>query len=198
MNMEEHQKDIISAILTSYFPVRKPSLDLIQENCTIIHVEKMEHFSEAGKRNLNEYFMLEGIAHRYVINEEGQPVTTGFYLEESVVTPHFARTIDGKSIFNLQALTSMVVAKIPVKVLDSFRYSYDDIRSFGQKVVERELLRSLSNEVAQRSMTARARLLLFRDQYPNLENRVPHTCIASFLGITSVSFSRLRNELATK
>jgi CRP-like cAMP-binding protein len=198
MNMEEHQKDKLSAILTSYFPVRKPSLDLILENCTIIYLEKMEHFSQSGKRDLNEYFILEGIAHRYVMDEEGQPVTTGFYLPESVVTPNFARTIDGKSIFTLQALLTMVIAKIPVKVLDSFRYSYDDIRSFGQKVVERELLRSLSNEVAHRSMSARARLLLFREQYPNLENRVPHTYIASYLGITPVSFSRLRNELAKK
>jgi CRP-like cAMP-binding protein len=198
MNMEEHQKDKLSAILTGYSPVRKSSLDLISANCTLIHLEKMEHFSKAGQRDVNEYFILEGIAHRYVMNEEGQSVTTGFYLPESVVTPHFARTIDGKSIFNLQVLLTMVIAKIPVKVLDSFRYSYDDIRSFGQKVVERELLRSLSNEVAHRSMSARARLLLFREQYPNLENRVPHTCIASYLGITPVSFSRLRNELAKK
>ena len=66
----------------------------------------------------------------------------------------------------------------------------------GQRVVEAELTQQVSSEVAHRSLSARERLLLLREQYPGLENRVPHNLIASFLGITPVSFSRLRKEVS--
>ena len=72
------------------------------------------------------------------------------------------------------------------------------IRRFGQSVVEREFTTSLNFEVLFRSHSAKDRLLYFRENYPALENMIPHTVIASFLGITPVSFSRLRNELAKK
>jgi hypothetical protein len=62
--------------------------------------------------------------------------------------------------------------------------------------VEKEFIRSLNYEVLFRSYTAKDRLLFFRTHYPSLENLIPHTIIASFLGITPVSFSRLRNELS--
>lgn len=149
-----------------------------------------------GKTDSNEYFLLEGLIQRNIINSEGESVTTGFYMPFSVLTPHFARTIAGKSIFNLQTLSDVTIAELPVKTFDSLRYSNDDIRTFGQKVLEKELQKSLAHEVAYRSMTAKDRILTLRKEYPNIENIIPHSIIASYIGVTPVSFSRLRNELA--
>jgi len=194
--MDSHQREILSSIFTNHYPLSHASMDKLLNACEIKEFRKGECFSVIGKHDMHEYFVLEGIAHRNVINDQGDIISTGFYLAKSVITPHFARTINGKSIFNLEALTIVTLSKMPVKILDSLRYSYDDIRSFGLKVVEQELLTSLSNEIAYRSMSAKGRLLAFRERYPNLENLIPHTVIASYLGITPVSFSRLRNELA--
>ena len=196
--MDPLQKELLTALLATYAPVKPASLALILDNCTCKKLEKNEHLSLAGKKDAHEYFLLAGVVHRYVFNEEGEVVSTGFYLSKTVLTPHFARTIAGKSIFSLQALTDTLLAEMPVKILDALRYSYDDIRAFGLKVVEQELLKSLSGDIAHRSLSARDRLLAFRKNYPNLENLVPHTLIASYLGVTPVSFSRLRKELAGK
>ena len=83
-------------------------------------------------------------------------------------------------------------------VLDKLRTEYAEFREFGQRVLETELSRTFFNEVIYRSYNAKERLLAMREQYPNLENLVPHNVIASYLGITNVSFSRLRNELSKK
>lgn len=198
IKMNTTERDILLATLGKYADLKPGSLALILENCTLLVWQKEEHLARKGKLDASEYFLLEGVLHRYLENELGEVVATGFYLDQSVLTPHFARTIGGKSIFNLQALTPVLVASMPVKVLDSLRYSYDDIRQFGLKVVEQELLMSLSTEIAHRSLSAKDRLLSFRENFPNLENRIPHTLIASYLGITPVSFSRLRKELAGK
>jgi hypothetical protein len=71
------------------------------------------------------------------------------------------------------------------------------LRSFGYKVVESELALKTQLEVSLLTLSAKERLLHFRKEYPNVENIIPHTIIAGYLGITSVSFSRSRNELAS-
>lgn len=154
-------------------------------------------FSE-NKKNEYEYILLKGILHGVNTNDKGTLITTGFYMATTVVTPHFARTVSGKSLFTLETLTDTLIAEIPVKALDNLRHNNIEINAFGQKIVENELVRNISNDIAHRSFSAKERLLWLRQLYPNLENLIPHHIIASYLGITNVSFSRLRSELVKK
>ena len=72
-----------------------------------------------------------------------------------------------------------------------------DTREFGNMVLKIELQNKVDKEIGHASLTARERLLKFREQFSLLENLVPHTTIASYLGITNISLSRLRKELIT-
>ena len=189
---------ILGSILNAYSPVAPSIVQQIMDNGLMQPYKRNEVIFSEKKFNAFEYFQLEGISHRYNTDEDQQLLTTGFYLNQTVLTPHFARTINSQSIFSLQALTACLYVKVPVGTFDDLRESYPSVRAFGQRVVEKEFVKSLNHEVLFRSYTAKDRLLYFRDNYPLLENLVPHTTIASFLGITPVSFSRLRNELAKK
>ena len=153
---------------------------------------------EEGKPNEFEYIVVAGVLHRFCESVAVEAVTTGFYVAPSVVMPHFARTHRGRSVFSLQSLTDLVVAAIPVVEFDRLRYSNDEFRALGQRVIERELVRSVQHEVVLRTVHAKERLLALREEYPNLENLIPHHIIASYLGVTPVSLSRLRHELAKK
>jgi CRP-like cAMP-binding protein len=194
--MDDAQKELLKSVIKRYYEVNHNSLKMILDHCGIRNLKGDEYLLKEGKSDGNEYFLLEGLMQRNILNHKGENITTGFYLTGTVLTPHFARTINGKSIFNIQALTDASLAELPVEMLDSLRFAYSDIRSFGLKVLERELLNSLSSEVSHRSMNAKDRLIAMRKNYPNLENMIPHTIIASFIGITPVSFSRLRHELS--
>jgi CRP-like cAMP-binding protein len=169
---------------------------LFTEKCTSRVCPKNTVVFTERKKNDMEYLLVSGVAQRYNISEPGDMVTTGFYMGPSVITPHFARTSNGISIFNLSTLTEGVLLEIPVVELDHLRGSNSEIRDFGRKTIETELARIFYNEVVFRSYNARERLLELRRQFPNLENIVPLGTIASYLGITNVSFSRLRGELA--
>lgn len=149
----------------------------------------------AGKLNGMEYLLLEGVLHRFNDDAKGDSVTTGFYLGPAAVTPHFARTSQGRSLFSLQALTPVLVAEIPVAELDRLRYASREFQLFGLKVVEEEVSKNLMVDITHRSGNAQERLDLLRKMYPGIENLVPHYVIASYLGITNVSLSRLRGHL---
>ncbi|SUJ10682.1 Uncharacterised protein [Sphingobacterium spiritivorum] len=170
--------------------------ELFIQRSEILKLPRNENIFLEGMRNQSEYLLLSGVAHRYNISEKTGTVTTGFYISESVITPHFARTNKGRNIFSLQTLTDAVIAVIPVKTLDKLRYSEEEFQAFGRHISETELANHFYNEVVFRSFNAKERLLTLRKKYPNIENLIAHNIIASYIGITHVSFSRLRNELS--
>ncbi|NUM71649.1 MAG: Crp/Fnr family transcriptional regulator [Ignavibacteriaceae bacterium] len=196
--MENRYTDKLKETLNSYHELSDSSLEILLQNCEISSHTAETYISRENKPDSSEYFLLEGILHSCHYSESGENITTGFYLPGTVITPHFARTIGGNSIYGLQFLTAGVAGSIPVTILDELRNRIEDIRIFGKKVVEEELTRSVRQNLSFRADSAKERLINLRSEYPNLENMVPHTAIASFLGITPVSFSRLRNTLAKK
>ena len=72
----------------------------------------------------------------------------------------------------------------------------EELRGFANSVLQKELVSKSGKELQNAALTSRDRLILFRKQYKNFENLVPHSYIASFLGITNISLSRLRGNLA--
>lgn len=196
--MQKEYIIILSRILNAYAPVGQAAVELIFENGNVEEVRKDEIIFLEKRFNAFEYFQLEGVSHRFNIDSDTQTVTTGIYQNEIVITPHFTRTTNSQSIFSLQALTDCCYLKVPAGTFRDLSDKNQQIRMFGRAVVEREFIRNLNFEVLFRSYTAKERLIYFRSNYPLLENIIPHTVIASFLGITPVSFSRLRNELAKK
>ena len=53
----------------------------------------------------------------------------------------------------------------------------------------------VDKEIGLASLTAKGHLIKFRNQFPMLENFIPHSDIASYLGITNILLSRLRRDL---
>ncbi len=196
--METEYIQILTGILNAYAPVGRVAVDLILESGSLETIRRNEVVFYEKKFNAFEYFQLDGVSHRYNIDGDSQIITTGIYQNGIVITPHFTRTINGQSIFSLQALTDCTYWKVPAGTFRDISEQNQQIRMFGRAVVEQEFTRSLKFEVQFRSCNAKDRLLYFRAHYPFLENMIPHTIISSFLGITPVSFSRLRNEMAKK
>ncbi len=193
--MDANQEIILNSIFQKHTTIGNSSLRKFIDVCELKTLKKGEQFSTINKPDSYEYFLIDSLVCRYIFDEQGEIVVSGFYLPGTVITPNFARTVNGKSIYILEVLSDGSLARIPVKIMDSLRYSYEDIKTFGAKVVENELAKTLHAEVSYRVLTAKNRLINFRKEYPNLENLIPHSFIASYLGITTVSFSRVRNEL---
>ena len=143
-----------------------------------------------------EYFQLEGLSHRYIFDSTSNKLTTGIYEGQIVITPHFGRTNEAQNIFSLQTLSDSSYFIIPVKEFEALRSKYKQVEHFAQAVVATEYKRMMNLEILFRVGSAKERLVHFRKNYSQLENKIPHLVIATFLGITSVSLSRIRSELS--
>ncbi len=196
--MESDYTALLGKILNTYSPVAQEDTALIFDNGSIQSYSKDDIVFHENRIDQYEYFQLEGISHRFNLDSDRQRVTTGIYQNECIITPHVSRTSNQNSIFSLQALTDCTYLKVPVDIFRTLHETNAAIGVMAQSVMEREFAKILSFEVLFRTTAAKDRLLYFRANYPQLENIIPHSIIASFLGITPVSLSRLRNELTNQ
>lgn len=142
-----------------------------------------------------EYVLLEGIARTFLLNTKGEDITLSLFENNTILPPYVTRTKNGRSLLYCEALTDCTFARLDAKAFETLMIENLEIRDFGNAVLRQELLQKVDKEIRMASWTARARLEQFRKDFTMLENTVPHPIIASYLGITNVSLSRLRKQL---
>lgn len=191
----EQIKESTRPLVNKLSPVSEQSLDLICELISIEVFEKGEIFIDLGKINNKEYFVYEGVCRSFLFNPDGEEVTIAYFLEGSVISPNKTRTADQISHLNYQALSKLTVASLDADLFEQLMINYVDIREFGNMVLQNELLAKVEKEIGLASLSAKERLILFRQKYHFLENLISHADIASYLGITNVTLSRLRKEI---
>jgi len=190
-----HMKDITRDIILNISPMSEASLEAIIGLVDFIEYPRGEIFVEKSKRNSYEYFVLEGVCRSFLLNPEGEEITISFFSENTIISPFTTRTSNGFSNLNFQALTPLKIGVMDASRFEELMVENLEIREFGNSVLRNELNQKVEKEIGMASMTAKERLLKFREHFPLLENLVPHTTISTYLGITNISLSRLRNEL---
>ena len=194
MNFEQI-KERTRPIVNKMSPVSEGALDLMCDLIAIEVYEKGDVFIDKGKRNNKEYFVYEGVCRSFLLSPEGEEITISYFLEGSVLSPNKTRTANQISHLNFQALTKLTVASLNADKFEQLMINHIDIREFGNMVLQNELLAKVEKEIALASLNGRERLILFREKYHFLENLISHVDIASYLGITNISLSRLRKGL---
>ena len=194
MNFEQI-KERTRPLVNKVSPVSEGSLDLMSDLIVVEVYEKGDMFIDRGKRNNKEYFVYEGVCRSFLLSPEGEEVTISYFLEGGVLSPNKTRTANQISHLNFQALTKLTVASLNADKFEQLMINHIDIREFGNMVLQSELLAKVEKEIALASLNAKERLILFREKYHFLENLISHVDIASYLGITNISLSRLRKGL---
>lgn len=186
---------LLSEITQKVYPISRSSLEILEAQFELEIFEKKDIIIRAKASNNKEYFLLDGICRSFLINPLSEETTLSFYTSNTVISPFITRTKKGKSLYNLQALTKVKLASINSTVFAEMRTENTEVRNFAHTVLQNELIKKVDKEVGLASLTAAERLKKFRIDYPMLENLIPHPYIASYLGITNISLSRLRRNL---
>ncbi len=92
--------DGLEEILNDFGVTSTFSKQLFIDKSTFREYAKFKDIFVEGEKTELEYILISGVLQRFNISGKGDIVTTGFYMSQSIITPHFARTNKGKSIFN--------------------------------------------------------------------------------------------------
>ena len=171
-------------------------MELILNKATELEVKKDDYFSEAGKVAQQVGFVLDGIVRVCYYSNKGEEITKYFIDENNLVVDLESFENELPSTAYVQAITDctiMVFSKKDWKELSNTIVGWDAI---VHKVVSRALMQKVERRSPQISEDATTRYLKFLEIFPNVVNRVPLSFVASYLGITQSSLSRIRKNIS--
>ena len=147
----------------------------------------------------NEYFFLDrGFLRAFAHDVDGNEVTTDFYTSGQVVFEVFSFFDRTPSKENIQALTECSGWYITYEQLNHLFHSLPEFREFGRSLLVKGYAALKLRMLAMITETAEARYAHLLHNKPEILQAAPLKYIASYLGITDTSLSRIRKELAVK
>ncbi|WP_426059051.1 Crp/Fnr family transcriptional regulator [Hymenobacter sp. B1770] len=155
-------------------------------------VEKNDFFLRAGKVSDEYFFMDTGCMRAYAHNPAGDEVTTAFYGGGQVVfeVSSFFNRIPSQE--NIQALTDCTGWFITYQQLNGLFHSREEFREFGRSLLVKGYAGLKSRMLAMITESATVRYERLLKESPEIVQHAPLKIIASYLGITDSSLSRIR------
>lgn len=159
---------------------------------------KHDFLLEQGKV-ANKYFFLEkGFMRSFAFNTNGDDITTNFYSGGQVVfevSSFFQRTVSKE---NIQCLADCEGWYIDYEQLNDLFHSLPDFREFGRAILVRGFAALKTRMLSMITETAEERYAHLMRSNPEIFLHAPLKHIASYLGITDTSLSRIRKEFQKK
>lgn len=175
--------------------LNQQQIDLISKKATKLDLQKEQYFSEAGKVAQQVGFVLDGIIRVCYYNNKGEEITKYFIDENNLVVDIESFDNDICSNAYVQAITDcrlLVFSKKDWRELLDTIVGWDAI---VHKIISKALRQKVERRSPLVSEDATTRYLMFLKIYPNVINRVPLSYVASYLGITQSSLSRIRKNI---
>lgn len=188
--------EVLINYLLQFGNLNPQQIDFITRKSKELKLSKEDYFSEAGKVAKQIGFVLEGILRVCYYNNKGEDVTTYFIEENNFV-------VDLDSFDNRIPSTGYVQAITECKLIIFSKQSWEEIEStivgwesIVSKIVKKSLIQKIDRRSPLVSEDATTRYLEFLERYPHLTNRIPLSYLASYLGITQSSLSRIRKKIS--
>lgn len=141
------------------------------------------------------YFIVQGSFRMYQINEMGQEMIRYFALENKFGT-NLSSLIEGSpSIEFIQAIEPTAYFKISRGDFFHLVETSPHVNKAYRNTLENAYITSQKRIYKLQGMPALDRLKWLNEHYPGILNRIPSKMIASYLGVTPFTLSRLKSEL---
>lgn len=175
---------------------KENELELILPQFRQVTFAKNDYLLQEGKTEHYYWFLESGFARSFVNDTNGNDITTNFYGQGDIV-------IDWSSFFlrrptreNIQALTACTCWQLDFDTFQRLFHSIEAFREQGRKRLVSSYFALKTQSVSLIADEAKERYLQLLKEKPHIVQNVSLQHIATFLGITKYSLSRIRKEIS--
>ncbi|KOS07430.1 hypothetical protein AM493_16305 [Flavobacterium akiainvivens] len=172
--------------------------DLAEEKFEELFPKKGDVLLTPGQPVTHQYFVLSGCLRTYHITPAGKEYTLQFAVTDWWISDYTAFFTGGESMFYIDCVKDAVVYKISRDSMEQLYTQVPQIESFFRVKMERFFASFQKRILADLALTAEEKYLRFIKSYPDIEQHIKNYHLASYLGITTESLSRVRHELARR
>lgn len=171
---------------------------IVQETFEVQRVPSKRLLTSLGKVETNIYFVVEGLMRLYCMNVKDEETTIFIYKENHFASCYQSFLTQTPSEQALEALEDCTLLSIDKQGYDRLHREVPKMNIITRVVAEQRFINAQRIFSSHIMHSPEERYRNFERQHGDLLLRIPHHIIASFLGVTPVSLSRIRNRMSRK
>lgn len=177
--------------IKSVCPISELSEQLLVDICREVSIVKGKNLQEIGHTCKTVYFVQKGVVRIYYF-KDAIDITESFEFENAFVARAESLFTGQPSRKAIQALESTKLVAIDSTRLFKLFDTHPDLERLFRKIIEVSYVRTINRIESLQFNAAEERYKSLLKESPDVLKRIPLKYIASYLGITQVSLSRIR------
>jgi CRP-like cAMP-binding protein len=171
----------------------KEAQKAIADISSMVSIKKNQDLQPIGKTCQTVYFINKGSARIYY-TKDGIDITENFFFENSIIARVESLLTGNPSRKAIQVLEDAEIVSIKANELFKLYDTFPEIERLFRKIFEAAYVDTINRIEGIQFHSAEARYNALLQQAPDVLKRVPLKHVASYLGITQVSLSRIRGQ----
>ncbi len=187
------------AILSEIFKnstFSQEELSTIGSSLKRIDLKKGDFLLRQGQRVPFTHYVYEGCLRSYFIDPSGRDHTLQFAIKDWWISDYTALFSGDQAMMNIECIQDTTLYRLSRATMEELYLDIPAFETFFRKKLEKRMAAFHRRTLENLALPAKERYLSFITTYPNIEQRVKNYHIASYLGITTESLSRIRKEIA--
>ncbi|WP_177230473.1 Crp/Fnr family transcriptional regulator [Chitinophaga sp. CF118] len=201
MSAKKHptKEELMSLLqmLNMFHPVGKGIEQYLLKNVYCCNILKGKYLLRDGEISHSLYFIQKGVLRGF-IKEENKEITTWLATENEMAAGIRSFLLQAATTENIQAIEDCELLTIDFSDLNKMYQKYPSFNIVGRKITEYHYIQAENRAYITRLHDAEKKYAYFLEFYSHLANRVQLTYVASFLGITIETLSRVRAKTSTR
>lgn len=190
--------EVIQKYITTLLPIPIDKAKLLAEQFDCKKIDKNQLILKENQVSTKNFFLESGYIRSYVIDNDGNEVTTNIFSAPCFVNDVLSFFKQQPTHENFQTLTPCTIWSMSYEEVQKNFHTIPEFREFGRMMLVTNFAKLQSRMLGMIKGTAEMRYLTLMKEHPEVFQNVPLKIIASYLGITDTSLSRIRKEIAHK
>ncbi|WP_166437088.1 Crp/Fnr family transcriptional regulator [Niastella caeni] len=184
--------------LSKYVTLTEAEVNAIASLFSFKTFRKRQYIMQEGEITRHETFIVKGLTRTYEVDEKGQEHVIQFGLEGWWIGDLYSFLTEAPSKYYIDCLEDTEVFQITKPNLEALYEKVPKMERHFRIIIQNAFIAATNRVASSLIKNASERYVEFTIQYPQIEQRVPDNQIASYLGITPQSLSRIRSQAQRK
>jgi CRP-like cAMP-binding protein len=186
----------LKPLLRQLAPIPAKEWAHLESRLTFRHLHRGEFLTRAGDVADHVGFVVSGLLRKAHVTPRGKPIVRGFGGPGAVVAAYVSLLTGAPSYLSVEALKDSELLVLRWSELSALYARHACFQTLGRRLAELTLLEREERAQELLTLSASERYARFRETHRALLPELRNYDIASYLGITPVSLSRLRGRAA--
>jgi CRP-like cAMP-binding protein len=196
--VQNNKKDIsqLIAVLNYFNPVSDGITAYFEKHVIPLRLQKGDMLLQAGTVCEHFYFIKSGAVRGFMIVDQ-KDITTWITVENELVTSITSLDLEIPALENIQAIEDCELLALKNTDMQKLYQQFPEFNITGRKLLQQYYRDAEGRAYIVRLSSAEDKYNYFIDKYNHLSNRIPLKYIASYIGITVETLSRVRKKLSS-